>query len=258
MTELDHSLEEFVNPAWKSVLQALNLDSFSSLWDVELEPFQAPNTERGGTSTVYSFKSDIDGCPITLFIKRQENYNCFDWRKPWRPMPVCEREWRNACHLQALGIGTIEPVYYGRRALNGGQAIFVTVGLEGYQPLIELDIHSVSATDREPIMRAAGEHIARLHQAGLVHHCLYGNHIFFRKPSMGGCDIRFIDLEKMRSTFFASRGLWRDFSSLYRGCGGWAEDSWRWLIQGYLGESTWSQACEQFNHKVMQKVGKKR
>ncbi len=260
--------KEVVSYAWQDQLQALGLAGFDALWNLDLEPFQPPNEERGGTSYVYRLERELNGQPIVLFLKCQQNYNCFNWSRPWQPQPVCEREWQNASQLQQLGIGAIEPVYYGRRRVDGKlQAIFITTGLEGYQQLNDLRIDPPAAAEREPVMRAAGQQIAKLHQNGVVHHCLYGSHIFFKRVSGGQgqnlkqeeqIDIRFIDLEKMRPTWKASRGIWRDFSSFYRDRRGWDQDDWRWVIQGYVGVSQWTPECQALQDKVERKVIKKR
>ncbi len=256
--------KEVVSPDWQAQLQALGLDNFDTLWNLELEPFQPPNEERGGTSYVYHIERELDGQPVTLFLKRQENYNCFNWSRPWKPQPVCEREWQNANQLQHLGIDAIEPVYYARRRVGGKlQAMFITAGLEGYRQLLDLRTDPPAAAEREPVMRAAGQLIAKLHQHGLVHHCLYSHHVFFKRvfSNLGHeeqIDIRFIDLEKMRPTWKASRGIWRDFSSFYRDRRGWDQDDWRWVIQGYVGVSQWTPECQALQDKIERKVSKKR
>jgi Lipopolysaccharide kinase (Kdo/WaaP) family len=251
--------KEVISPSWQSALSALGFDSFGELWQLELEPVQPPNEKRGGISYVYQLEREYQGKTLRFFVKRQDNYNCFNWSRPWQPQPVCEREWHNASRLEQLGIGAIEPVYFGRRRINGRlQAIFMTLGLDGYQQLNDLRINPPSSAEREPVMRAAGAQVAKLHRQGLVHHCLYGNHIFFKRENNGEIDIRFIDLEKMRPSWQTSRGIWRDFSSFYRDRRGWDKGDWSWVIQGYLGVSQWTSECQQLQDKVERKAAKKR
>lgn len=254
---------EEMSPKWRALFAQHGLSDFASLWDRELEEVQPPNTDRGGISYVYRMTLEGDDGPHVFYVKRQQNYNCLHWRKPWRTHPVCEREWYNSKRLERAQVPGIEPVYYGRRRINGDlQAIFITLGLEGYQDLNGWSKSVQSEAERKQGLIAVGHQIQRMHASNLVHHCLYRNHIYLKPIGNGEVngevDVHFIDLEKLRPKWLAPRGIWRDFQALYHKARGWTEQDWQWLIQGYMGESSWSSTCEQFNRKVMRKVGRKR
>ena len=246
---------EVMSPAWQTLFAANGLNGFDDLWQRQMVQVQEPNTDRGGMSYVYRLELNSEQGPLDFYVKRQQNYNCQYWREPWRVHPVCEREWYNSLRLLREGIPAIEPVYYGRRRDDNGnlQAIFVTLGLKDFQPLsIWLKQDQSTSGQRQQVLQAVGAQVRQMHDRGMIHHCLYTNHVFIRQTAEGvAC--RFIDLEKLRPRWMAPRGKWRDFETLYNRGRGWDKQDWRWLLQGYLHELDWTDACANLEQKIARK-----
>jgi hypothetical protein len=215
---------DYIHPDWHAALAANGLDSFDRLWSVaENSWFEPPNYARGGWSGVARQVLKLaDGRETGIFVKRQENHTYLSWRHFFRSQPTLEREFRNCMRFQKLGIPAMDPLFYGKRRVNGKlRAILVTRELEGYQPLGHEDVRSWHPIERKLLIERLAGMVHMLHKQRFQHTCLYPKHLFVRKNPDGDLDTRFIDLEKTRWLPFRTLVTRRDLNSLHRHARGW-------------------------------------
>ena len=103
-------MSDFIAAEDRDVLVAHQLDNFDALWALELEAVDAPNTARGGYSTV----SRLQLGERAYYLKRQSNYLTRSLFHPFGE-PTFARELRNIQHYQQL------QNYYRRSTRNEKQ-----------------------------------------------------------------------------------------------------------------------------------------
>ena len=84
------------------VLQRHGLDSMDALWALQLEAVDAPNTGRGGWSSVHRLElDDANGTSQHFYLKRQDNGEPLTetWIYQWSPPPMDQRDLHNPTHL---------------------------------------------------------------------------------------------------------------------------------------------------------------
>ncbi len=229
----------------RRLLEYNGLDSFESLWEVELDWFEEPNHRRHGWSGVSQHVlKRPEGGSLTVFIKRQQNHNFKSLLHPMRGLPTTYREYRNLCRLKKYGIPCPDLIFYGHRNAGGQwQAILMTRSLDGYKSL-EDSLSSIEQDDvdaRRALLASVAQTLSRMHGHYLRHSCLYAKHIFVRGKNCdssnrdGICefDSVVIDLEKMRTGFPLYRLILHDLDTLYRH---WkrAEGDWEVFIDSYV------------------------
>ncbi len=118
----------FINPVWRSVLRNNGLMDFEAFWGLDLPLLDAPNTSRGGVSSVARLElRDKDAPHGALIVKRQQNHNSRTWRHPRTGIPTTQKEFYNIRRFERRGIETITPVFFARRCVPEGiQAILAT------------------------------------------------------------------------------------------------------------------------------------
>ena len=228
---------------------------FDSLWNKKLRWFEEPNTTRGGWSGVAKTTLDVDGQALSVFIKRQDKHLTRTWLHWLSGLPTFQKEYANIRRLQALGIPTLEPVYFG---VQGTKAILVTKALDDFVSLDKLDKDALSPAQIQQLLTAIAEVIRAMHQHRLQHNCLYPKHIFVSQTAHGW-NVRLIDLEKLRRCLRRETAQLRDLSSLIRhSYSHWSLTERMRFFKSYVGETQLSPSSKALWKKVARKSGKKR
>jgi hypothetical protein len=233
---------DYINPNWQDLLRANGLDTFEALWSRNADVWhEAPNVRRGGWSGVVRLTlARPEGGEVGIFVKRQENHTYREWRRFALPAATFEREFVNLMHFQRLGIPTLEPLYFGKRRVDGNlRAILVTLELSGCDPLDAPRWNPLAQTKlqhRRSLIRQIAETIRRMHAQHWQHNCLYPKHLFageFAGNSEGRYDVRLIDLEKAKWRPFRNRIAMHDLCSLHRHADGWSRSDRLRLFLAY-------------------------
>lgn len=221
----------FIAPSERPLLERHGLADFESLWEVQLEAVDEPNTGRGGWSSV--FRMELEGSGF--YLKRQSNYLTRTLHHPFGE-PSFSREFRNISRYQQLGIPALQAVFYGDSRVNGERrAILMTRALDGWTDLDTLlqQWPEMDAQQQTAILQACGDLAQTLHAAGQVHGCFYPKHIFMRAKA-GMYRAQLIDLEKTRPALFGRRDRVKDLEPLLRRAPMWSEAHVRELLAAYL------------------------
>lgn len=210
--------EYFAPEGARELLAQHGLDSFAALWALQLDAVDAPNTSRGGWSSVYRLElTDTRGVVSGFYLKRQDNHLTRNLRHPFGE-PTFAREFRAIKDYARQGIPALKAVYFAQRRLDGHrQALLLTEALDGYEPLSTwFDSWAcLGWRSKQRLILAAAKLIGSLHQAGKVHQCLYPKHVFL-KADADGAEARLIDLEKTRRVWFGQADYIADLGSLSR------------------------------------------
>ncbi|MES2821022.1 MAG: lipopolysaccharide kinase InaA family protein [Pseudomonadota bacterium] len=224
-------MSDFIAAADRALLQRHGLDAFEALWALQLTAVDAPNTGRGGWSSVFRLELD----EASYYLKRQSDYLTRSWRRPLGE-PTFAREMRTIQRYQQLGIPALQAAFFAERRVEGQRrAILLTRALDAWQDLDSLleGWATLPAPRRQAILRACGELARTLHGAGQVHGCFYHKHIFLRERG-AGFEACLIDLEKTRPLLFGARDRIRDLETLLRRAEVWGEAEVRQLLGVYL------------------------
>lgn len=204
---------------------AIGMADFNSIWTLSLKPVDHPNQGRGGWSEVsyYPLPEPVLGVK-GLYIKRQQDFVCFDWRRPRKGLPTFQREYRNLSWCLERDLPVVKPVFFGVRDEKGHrQAILITQGLNNYFSLDNDDeIALLRINQRRALIRAVADTIRRLHKNGVQHGCLYPKHIFAHRADSQNIDIRLIDFEKALPLSIWNKGVMRDLDTLNRRAYSWS------------------------------------
>jgi len=74
-------MTDFIAQTERPLLERHGLADFQSLWEVQLDAVDEPNTGRGGWSSVFRLELEGSG----FYLKRQSNYLMHTWHHPvWR------------------------------------------------------------------------------------------------------------------------------------------------------------------------------
>lgn len=202
----------------KMLLAHHGLDSFSALWALKLDAVDAPNTNRGGWSSVYRLAlPDVHGVLRSYYLKRQQDHLTRTVRHPFGE-PTFAKEFRAIKRYESLGIPALKAVYFGQRADQGSQqALLLTEALDDHEPLSLLleKWRTLNRQDRCKLIAAAAGLVRTLHRSGNVHKCLYPKHIFIALNAEDEV-ARLIDLEKTRRAWFGRRDYVSDLATLSR------------------------------------------
>ncbi|MCW8962954.1 MAG: lipopolysaccharide kinase InaA family protein, partial [Gammaproteobacteria bacterium] len=215
------------NPQWQPALAAIGMGDFNSIWTFPLQPVDVPNKGRGGWSEVcyYELPDPIFDVKA-LYIKRQQDFGFFDWRRPFKGLPTFEREYRNLVWCLERELPVVKPVAFGVRDDKGHrQAVLITQALDNFFSLdSDQEISPLNVGRRRMIIRSVASVVKRLHESGLQHGCLYPKHIFVSRQKLneGIVDIRLIDLEKASPLSIWNKGIMRDLDTLNRRAYGWS------------------------------------
>ncbi len=225
-------MSDFIAASDRDILARHGLDNFEALWNLQLEAVDAPNTGRGGWSSVFR----LDLGDAAYYLKRQSNYLSRSLAHPFGE-PTFAREFRNIQRYQVLEVPALRAAFFAEREVHGERrAILLTRALDGWTELAELLERwpSLGEEQRAAIILAVGTLAHRLHGAGQVHGCFYPKHIFLRE-SGGHYESCLIDLEKTRPLLLGRRDRVKDLEPLVRRANAWGESELRELLVAYLG-----------------------
>ncbi|CAM3432176.1 lipopolysaccharide kinase [Pseudomonas floridensis] len=245
----------FIASADQPLLERHGLTDFESLWNVQLEAVDEPNTGRGGWSSV--FRLDLDG--QGFYLKRQSNYLTHTLHHPFGE-PSFSREFRNISRYQKLGIPALQAAFYGESKVDGERrAILMTRALDGWTDLDELlqGWADMSGAARSAVLQACGRLARTLHGAGQIHGCFYPKHIFLRADE-AGYQAQLIDLEKTRPVIFGKRDRVKDLEPLLRRARMWTDAERRELLAAYLQAAPDSQPVDAWSVRLGQRGQHKR
>lgn len=223
-------------PAWDQALEQAGIQQFDDWWQLELEPVEEPNIDRGGWSRVETLS--LPGQRARYFVKRQLNHCSRTLRHPLRGEPTLCREFANLQILAEADIGAPEVVYFATRSDAEGQAaILVTrelldsCSLEDFEPRII----AMSFQRRRQLLRDLAALVSGLHKRGYQHRNLYPKHVFVREGG-DGFTLHLIDLETMRRHWGLRRYWLRDIEVLHRRSHYWRNTERIAFLLDYLGE----------------------
>ncbi len=175
----------YISPDWQPILAAQQLNSFDSLWRLDLPAVDEGNHGRGqnGWSQVCIHTIDTkSGNTRRLIIKRQSNYRSRTVRHPIKGISTFIKEYNFIQRYKALKIPALTPVYCATRQQGKeSQVILITEYLDGYQSLAEIQkgwTKESSWKERTTVIHSIATLIATLHKQNLEHRCLYPKHIF--------------------------------------------------------------------------------
>lgn len=225
-------MKDFLDPAIAPLLEQQQLDSFTALWDLELDAVDEPNTERGGWSSVAKLILDEQ----SFYLKRQINHLTRTLQRPFGE-PTFARELRNIQRYQQLGIPALRAAFFAQRKEDGEQqAILMTYALESWQDLDHWQQRwsQLSSAQQQGILQACAQLAKTLHQAGQVHGCFYPKHIFLQEQN-AGFTAQLIDLEKTRPLLLGRRDRIKDLEPLFRRSQHvWRREHIEFFLQDYL------------------------
>lgn len=255
-------MAEYANLRWKNILTSNNLESFDELWELKEDWFEEPNIRRGGWSGVVKIYLDTPEGKVGVFVKRQENHITKTPFHPIKGMLTFEREFKNILRLRKHQLPTLEPIYFSKRNLNGDlQAILVTKELHGYTSLdssIFLTGEIIkNAAHKNNLLHAVADTLRNMHHHHFQHNCFYLKHIFV-KPIGDTWDVKIIDLEKLKYSFFKKSAVSRDLLTLDRHAKGWSKKDRVTLFKAYVGESKLSHKSKTLWRLIEKKVLSKR
>ena len=222
------------------------LESFESLWNIEQNWVEPINRRRQGWSGVT--KLELPGI-TPLFIKRQENHNTRTLLHPLRGVPTYQRELDSILLFQKHDIPTLTPIYYGERIIDGNyQAILITVALEGYHNLLEVNGQGDEQRTRQALTELA--RVTRdMHDHGFAHYCLYPTHVFARFHDQS-VDVRLIDLEKVRRDPLQERMRLKDLFCFLRHASDFTGEARSLFINHYLSFEKNPRTAEKLRSKL--------
>ena len=254
------SQQPFIAVNAEAMLRRHALTTFEALWHVSGEAVDEPNRARGGISSVTRLRlAGADGRKECFYLKRQSNYRIRTARRPLGESTVA-REFHNIKLCTRLSIATMDVAFFAERREAGElQAILLTRDLEGYRPLdhwferwAELDYRL-----QQDLIRAIAAIVARLHDSGAVHNCLYPKHLFLR-PRPDGMGVRFIDLEKLRAHRFSPWGRKRDLDALNRRSDAPSRTQRLRFLLSYLGKERVDSEVRYWVLRVLKRSARKR
>ncbi len=109
-------MSDFIDPTIVDLLEQHQLNSFTALWNLELDAVDEPNTERGGWSSV----AQLTLGERTFYLKRQINHMTRSLQKPLGE-PTFAREMRNIQRYQQLEIPALRAAFFAQRKVAGQQ-----------------------------------------------------------------------------------------------------------------------------------------
>ncbi|MFN3580740.1 MAG: lipopolysaccharide kinase InaA family protein [Pseudomonas sp.] len=243
----------------RALLSRHGLDNFEALWDLELEAVDDPNLGRGGWSSVYRLElEDEQGTQHAFYLKRQDNHLTRTLLQPLGE-PTFAREFRFIQAYARQGVPALEAAFYAERRMPGHkQAILMTRALDGYE-----DANAWMArwqqlpwAQKRDLVLAAGALVRALHNAHMVHNCLYLKHIFL-KIDGDGAGARLIDLEKTHPVWFGQAQYVSDLTTLHRRSDSPTRTQRMRFLRAYLGKTRLDQEARELVRAISARQGRK-
>ncbi|MDR2093270.1 MAG: lipopolysaccharide kinase InaA family protein [Azoarcus sp.] len=253
-------MEDFISPDDRLVLERHGLASFGALWDLRLPGVDAPNLDRGGWSEVSRLV--LEGG--TYYLKRQRNHLTRSLARPCGE-PTFAREFRAIGRLRALGVPTLDAVFFACRRLPGKMprradecAILLTRALDDWRAmdcwLAQWEM--LSGTTRAGVLAACGKVARQLHASGLTHGCFYPKHVFLREAGEG-FEAKVIDLEKVRPAWLGRRDWRRDLDQFFRHAAVLGESEVDALLAAYLARAPESAEVAAWRRRLSKRRARK-
>ncbi|MCK5649460.1 MAG: lipopolysaccharide kinase [Gammaproteobacteria bacterium] len=252
-------MSEYFGDGWQPILAANHLDNFDALWDLKTDWFEEPNIRRGGWSGVVKVDLDTPQGKVGVFIKRQQNHTTKTLLHPLKGRPTFEREFKNILSLRKYNLPTLEPVYFSKRNIKGDiQAILISKELSDYTPL---DSERFLATGdiikntahKNSLLHAVADTLRGMHEHHFQHNCFYLKHVFVK--SVGNSwDIKIIDLEKLKWSFFKKNAVFRDLYTLQRHTQNWSKKDRVTFFKAYVAESSLSAESKSLWRSIEKKI----
>lgn len=215
-----HPNPDYLEPRYADLFGERGLVDFVAFWELERAWVEAPNHRRGGWSGVVKLSLDSPEGRRHFFVKRQERHSFRTARHGFRKRPTLAREFEALVRLRAGGVPVPEVAFFGRR---GSRAVLVLPELTGFRSLKEwIRLWEKEGwpdrSTRRRIAEAVAAAIAALHRSSWCHRALHDKHVFLKLDPLGAemPEVRLIDLERARSSFFRKRAIVKDLGPLYR------------------------------------------
>jgi hypothetical protein len=228
-------MNDYCTSDFSNLLKLSDLNSYEKLWQLDLEPVDTPNRERGGWSSVCRLVLVGENAQEHIFyIKRQSNHLSRSWQRPLGE-PTFAREYRNIKAYENNAIAALDAVYYSEvKSAGEYQAILITRSLDNYVPMDDVlgQWSELTVSERTEYLHVIAELIGRLHKARFTHHCLYPKHIYINLSLVPSA--RLIDLEKTRYQWLRKRECIADLSALLRRCMIFSDSERQEFLEHYL------------------------
>ena len=216
------TMRDYVANDWESLAAANGLDSFDSVWSLDIGWFEEPNVRRGGWSGVSRLELELpDGSREAVFIKRQQNHTTRSWRHPFIGIQTFRREFCNIMLLRSFDVPTLDILYFSeRRSGRDRRAILISRELTGYASLDHcIQYWNQSGYPDRPVWHETLQRVAavarRMHQHRIQQNCFVPKHVFVGELG-GRMDIRLIDFEKAKRRWTTESALLRDLDTFNR------------------------------------------
>ena len=260
---------EYLNPAWREIIESMGIKTFEDWWNQSDETVEPANRKPGNPkawSKVSVLKTPDDR---TIFLKRQENFYPNNLLQRWLKQLTFEREYRNYLKVRDAGIPTYDLVCFHSRNDGGNrQAIYVCQGLDGFSALSELipiwqrDGWPDTAA-RSRLIDAAVKTIHHVHRSGILHNAMSPRHLFFNIPKNDPyafpktLEMRLIDFERLKVLKKGSdQGIRRDLGSLNRRCVGWPDRDRIRVLRKYLGIAKLDASAKRIVREIAERTRK--
>ena len=209
---------------------------FDAWWARTGEWVEEPNQRRGGESGVQLLIPETPEQPW-LYSKRQINHMFFSLRYPFG-YPTALREKNAIQGLERLGAKAPKLVFYD--AIKKGKdwhALLITEALSGFISLDEWYAQQRTQPLEPAVVDSVLQQIAhnfyKMHLGGWQHGCCYSKHVYIKANPELAPEVAFIDLEKARRRWPASRAALHDIKQLGRHRGGMPDADWQLFLQHY-------------------------
>jgi len=88
------------------------------------------------------------------------------------------------------------------------------------------------------------EVIRRMHDSRIQHNCLYAKHVFMKINQDKSVEVRLIDLEKAKRSFFRRAAMLRDLGTLHRHTKSWRSSERLRFLLAYMQEMKMSRTSK--------------
>lgn len=237
----------FISEKYSEILRANRLDAFETVWDYQLNWFEAPNERRNGWSGVgHVTLQQADGGITGAYLKKQDCHCRMSLFHPFRGVPTFQREFEMIQFLEKRNVRVPELLLFGRNPNGDLKTILMTRELEGFisfevltQRLFANQIRSNFIMKRL-VIRALALFAKNFHATRLQHRSFYPKHLFINMKNPNAPEIAVIDLEKSRINLIPVLRSLIDLSTLNRHTTHWSKSRRMFFYLQYLGLSRMS------------------
>ena len=240
----------WVAPKWERALENAGLLDIESVSKREFDWFEAPNRRRGGWSGVTRLVLNPEAAPEdqqAVFLKIQQNHfyraasTCFTKKLTF------EREFEVLQQLKQATDTIPELALFATWQVGSDVgAILVTRALDDWYPLNDwLHGHKgLTAPDEatfKKALKAIAQSAREINDAGWVHLCFSGKHLFVRPTTDGNFESCVIDMEKSRKHLRSNYRTRKDCSHFMRHTPGITDAQKLSFLQAYFQTETFTE-----------------